>query len=413
MTIRTRRNPRSTRALVGVIATFALATAACGGDDEETDGTAEAGTEDAAGDTAEAPAATEPAAEATEPPADEPAPEPTEPAPTTAGGAAPAEGRVIPGQPDVNGDGRIVVGLLSGGDTTDGGYFQSLVDETAAFVEEQGDPWEYINVDQVTAADARQQIENLLAQGVDIFALGGGDLLYPQLREVAAEPAYENVAFVVTGAQDRTPDANVTSMTDNNDDISFSAGVAAAIALQERGETKAGIIGFDGSDPFVVATNAMRAGLLSVLPDAELVVSTVGPNPDDVAASTEAARQMIAQGVGVIYPFLGAGSNAVIEESNAAGVDVFATAADRCAEDGIDVFASIRFTPGTYFRTSLEQFAAGEFVSGIIYEAQLGKEAVGAILCDPTPEQQDQIDAVYEAIQSGEIDPEALRMEQE
>jgi basic membrane lipoprotein Med (substrate-binding protein (PBP1-ABC) superfamily) len=202
-------------------------------------------------------------------------------------------------------------------------------------------------------------------------------------------------------------------MTDNNDDISFSAGVAAALALQERGETTAGIIGFDGSDPFVVATSAMAAGLKFVLPDAELIVSTVGANPDDVAASTEAARQMIARGVGVIYPFLGAGANAVIAEANAEGVDVFATAADRCAEDGIDVFASIRFTPGSYFRTSLEQFAAGEFVSGIIYEAQLGKEAVGAILCDPTEEQQAEIDAIYSAIQSGEIDPEALRIEQQ
>jgi len=337
----------------------------------------------------------------------------TEVASDTTEVASSGEGRVIADQPDVNGDGRIVVGLLSAGDTTDGGYFQSLVDETQAFVDEMGDPWELINVDQVTAADATLQMENLLDQGVDIFALGGGDLLYPQLREVAARPDYENVAFVVTGAQDRTPDANVTSMTDNNDDISFSAGVAAALALQERGETKAGIIGFDGSDPFIVATSAMAAGLKSVLPDAELIVSTVGANPDDVAASTEAARQMIAQGVGVIYPFLGAGSNAVIAEANAEGVDVFATAADRCAEEDIDLFASIRFTPGSYFRSSLEQFAAGGFESGIIYEAQLGKEAVGAILCDPTAEQQAELDTIYSAIQSGEIDPEALRIEQE
>jgi len=337
----------------------------------------------------------------------------TEVASDTTEVASSGEGRVIADQPDVNGDGRIVVGLLSAGDTTDGGYFQSLVDETQAFVDEMGDPWELINVDQVTAADATLQMENLLDQGVDIFALGGGDLLYPQLREVAARPDYENVAFVVTGAQDRTPDANVTSMTDNNDDISFSAGAAAALALQERGETKAGIIGFDGSDPFIVATSAMAAGLKSVLPDAELIVSTVGANPDDVAASTEAARQMIAQGVGVIYPFLGAGSNAVIAEANAEGVDVFATAADRCAEEDIDLFASIRFTPGSYFRSSLEQFAAGEFESGIIYEAQLGKEAVGAILCDPTAEQQAELDTIYSAIQSGEIDPEALRIEQE
>ncbi len=103
----------------------------------------------------------------------------------------------------------------------------------------------------------------------------------------------------------------------------------------------------------------------------------------------------------------------MIEEANAEGVEVFATAADRCAEDGIDVFASIRFQPGAYFRTSLEQFLAGEFESGIIYEAQLGQEPVGAILCDPTPEQQAALDEIYAGIQAGDIDPEALRIEQE
>lgn len=388
------RTPIRTRPMLAVALAGVLVLAACGSDEEPAS---------SAGETTTPTSVT----------SDTTASDTTEVASDTTEVASSGEGRVIADQPDVNGDGRIVVGLLSAGDTTDGGYFQSLVDETQAFVDEMGDPWELINVDQVTAADATLQMENLLDQGVDIFALGGGDLLYPQLREVAARPDYENVAFVVTGAQDRTPDANVTSMTDNNDDISFSAGVAAALALQERGETKAGIIGFDGSDPFIVATSAMAAGLKSVLPDAELIVSTVGANPDDVAASTEAARQMIAQGVGVIYPFLGAGSNAVIAEANAEGVDVFATAADRCAEEDIDLFASIRFTPGSYFRSSLEQFAAGEFESGIIYEAQLGKEAVGAILCDPTAEQQAELDTIYSAIQSGEIDPEALRIEQE
>ncbi len=264
MTNRTR-----TRSLLGASIAAALVLAACGDDDDDASDTTEAAAETTATtdamseDDADTTATTEAMSEDT--------------ADADDGDASGA--RIIVGQPDVNGDGTIIVGLLSAGDTTDGGYFQSLVDETEAFVAEQGDGWEVINVDNVTATDAVQQMENLLAQGVDIFALGGGDLLYPQLREVAARPEYENVAFVVTGAQDRTPDANVTSMTDNNDDISFSAGVSAGLALEERGETTAGIIGFDGSDPFIVATNAMEAGLKYVNPDFELVVSTVGPQP--------------------------------------------------------------------------------------------------------------------------------------
>ena len=415
---------------MGVLLSLSLVAAACGGDDDEpatsaTEPAAETqptvedtaddmaddmadddqpAVEEMADDTADDDAAAESADDGS---TDEGPDESAEPADDMADDTA---DDMAMGQPDVNGDGRVIIGVLSAGDTTDGGYYQGLVDESMAFAEEMGEGWEVIVVDQVAAADARQQMENLLSQDIDIMALGGGDQLYPQLREVAAAEDWGGVGFVVTGAQDRNPDPIVRSLTDNNDDISFTAGVAAGLALLESGGDTAGIIGFDGSDPFQVAHAAMQAGVEHVVPDAEFLVSTVGPDPNDVAASSEAARQMIAQGVDAIYPFLGGGAQAVIQESNAEGVAVFATSLNRCDEEGIEVYASILFQPGAYFRIALQEWAAGEFEPGGVYEVQPGEVAVGAVLCDPAPESADALAAVYADIQSGAIDPEALRM---
>ncbi len=38
------------------------------------------------------------------------------------------EGTLVPGQPDINGDGEVIIGIASPGDTNDGGFYQSFVD---------------------------------------------------------------------------------------------------------------------------------------------------------------------------------------------------------------------------------------------------------------------------------------------
>ena len=47
-------------------------------------------------------------------------------------------GYLAPNQPDVNGDGKVVIGILSPGDTHDHGYYESFVDEANAFAKENG-----------------------------------------------------------------------------------------------------------------------------------------------------------------------------------------------------------------------------------------------------------------------------------
>ena len=62
---------------------------------------------------------------------------------TSPGASAPAKG-----QPDVNGDGKVVIGIMSPGDTNDHGYYQSFVDEANSFAADNG--WKVITIDKIT-----------------------------------------------------------------------------------------------------------------------------------------------------------------------------------------------------------------------------------------------------------------------
>src|SRR5438445_8102888 len=48
------------------------------------------------------------------------------------------QGYIAPSEPDVNCDGKVVVGLLSPGDTNDHGYYESFVDTAKQFAQANG-----------------------------------------------------------------------------------------------------------------------------------------------------------------------------------------------------------------------------------------------------------------------------------
>src|SRR5262249_46822299 len=47
------------------------------------------------------------------------------------------EGTILPGEPDTNGDGKVIIGVLSPGDIHDHGYYESFVDAANAFAKKQ------------------------------------------------------------------------------------------------------------------------------------------------------------------------------------------------------------------------------------------------------------------------------------
>ena len=90
----------------------------------------------------------------------------------------------------------------------------------------------------------------------------------------------------------------------------FSTGYAAGLAMKKDNITKAGYVSGPEADFSKQAAAAFRAGLVQVVPEATLVETYTG-DFNDSAKAKEAAQQQIAQGVGLIYPYLGGATDAV------------------------------------------------------------------------------------------------------
>ena len=79
---------------------------------------------------------------------------------------------------DKNGDGKVVFGVATPGPRDDGAYYQALVDGVTKFSEDNGFETPVV-VDNIPAADAATQLENLARQNVDAVMVGAGEISDP------------------------------------------------------------------------------------------------------------------------------------------------------------------------------------------------------------------------------------------
>jgi basic membrane protein A len=305
--------------------------------------------------------------------------------------------------PDVNGDGKVVIGIASPGDTNDGGFYQSFVDGARTVVDEQG--WELIVSDFINPSDSTMALADLARQGVDFLAVGATEL-QDGLDEVSSDPEFEDILFYLNSSL-AVENPNYSQSSDSYYEIHWAAGVMAAQVLNRTGDKTAGYIGGPELAFSVVAHQAMEAGLQSVISDAELVVVHTG-DFNDAAVAIEAAQGLLAQDINVIYAFLG---GAMFPSGGAiagAGGVAFSASSYTCFP-GSPFGGSVLFPPGAYLASNLEDLADGNYVDGSIRRFKVGiDDAVGVALCDASEEEQAAIDSVVEAIGSGELVPEDL-----
>lgn len=352
---------------LAVAATFVIAS--CGSDDDATDTTAAAteGTEAAA-------ATTEAATEGTEAATDT-----TEEATTEEIG---------------------VIGYVVAGDRNDGGFYQGQVDAVEAAAAESG--FEVIVVDQVNPGASREAFENLARQSPDLIIAGGselGDGMVP----VSEAPEFADITFLmVTGAPPQG--STYATVGANENEAHYVGGVATGLLLQ-RSEASTACIVAGPELPFVQdMAKSMQAGLASVAPDAELLVTYTG-DFEDAALAQEAVTAQINQGCQVVYPYLGGALTAVLTAGQEAGIDLTSTSVDRCGDPTIDFAMSITYNPALYLNEAIAAFGAGEIVEGeqwALFGVNDGV-GVGANICDVTDEEQAVIDEAVAGIGSGEI----------
>lgn len=308
------------------------------------------------------------------------------------------------GQPDVNGDGTVTIGIMSPGDTKDKGYYQSFVDKANAFADQQG--WKVITVDKINPSDSVNQALNLCKQNVDMVAVAASEL--KDALQATTDPACAGVQWYVNGGGGVEQTPYFTQSTDEVNPTLFATGYAAGLAMKEKGATKAGFITGPELDFSKQAAAAFTAGIQSVIPEATVAVTYTG-DFNDSAKAKEAAQAQIDQGVGLIYPYLGGATDAVAQLANETGVLTVTPGTDRCDDTTTPFSISSIFDPGVYFAAALEDYAKGNLPMGQARIWKLGVDSVPTVkMCGDLASLQGQLDTEIKSIGDGTIDVDAL-----
>lgn len=312
-------------------------------------------------------------------------------------------GTVLKGEPDVNGDGKVVIGVLSPGDINDHGYYQSFVDAADSYAKKQG--WTIIKRGSVPANQALTAARALCQQHVDMVALGAGELA--NAIPAADDAVCANTAWYVPSAANikQTPRI-VISSDDPNQDL-LAAGYAAGLLMKQDGSTKAGFVTGQKADFSVLAAKAFKAGIREIIPGASLAVSYTG-DFNDSAKAKEATQAQLSQQVKVVYPYLGGATDASAALANKNGARTLTPGTDRCSSTSPKYDISVIFDPGDYFLAALQLFKAGTLAMGTTKVWQMGVDPYPTVkICHGTSQQNTMLADFIKKIGDKTIDPVA------
>jgi basic membrane protein A and related proteins len=306
-------------------------------------------------------------------------------------------------EPDTNGDGKVVIGVLSPGDIHDHGYYESFVDAANAFAKKQG--WTVITRGSVPDTEALAAARALCQQHVDMVALGASEL--KDAIPASEEPVCDKTAWYVPAAANiaQTPKI-VISSDDPNQDL-LAAGYAAGLLMKPKGWTTAGYVTGVKADFSVIAAKAFLAGIREVVPSAKLLTTYTG-DFNDSGKATEATQAQLSQGAKVIYPYLGGATDASAQAANAKGALTLTPGTDRCGEASPKFAVSVIFSPGDYFLAALEAFKANTLKMGTTKVWQMGVDPYPTVkLCNGTAAEKAALAAFIKKIGNKSIDPAA------
>jgi basic membrane protein A len=369
---------RRIRRSLAALAAVALIVSACSDDDGDSSGGDDTDTDTTEATTGDTTAATEVTSEDT---------------------TASTDGSGTGTDLDTNGDGTVVFGVATPGPRDDGAYYQALVEGVEDFSASNGYA-EPIIVDNIDPAQAETEIRNLARQDVDVIAIGAGELSDP-IEALAAE--FPDIFWYCNcGAGQQFE--GIAQSSDDSSQISYSAGYATGLLLQDTDSTEAAFLGCCDLDFEKEAFLAFQMGLQAVDPS---FTATYIPTGDfnDVAGATEAFNQAVDAGAGAVYPFLGGSHEAVVGLANENGIIVMsAGASDACERDDLDYQIAVQFDGGDYLEVIFDKINSGELAEGETFLFEVGAyDFVGAKFCDATDEQVAALDEAKAQIAAGDF----------
>ena len=305
---------------------------------------------------------------------------------------------------DTNGDGKVVFGIAAAGPRDDGGYYQALVDKAQQVSKDNGfeDP---IIVDNITTEDAATELKNLAEQGVDAIFVGASEIADP-LADIIAE--YPDIFWYCNCGAGYPANDGLAQSQDDSSEISYTAGYATGLLLKDKGGDNTAFIGCCDLNFEKEAYMAFELGLKAVDPSYTMTYITTGNFPfdfDNTAGATEALNGAITNGADAVYPYLGGAHEPLVKIANEKGlITMSAGSSKACARTDLDYQIQVRFDGGDYLDAILAGIVAGTFNEGDIRVFKVGIDTQpGAEICDPTPEQQTAMDAVYAKIAAGDL----------
>ncbi|RBQ21452.1 BMP family ABC transporter substrate-binding protein [Spongiactinospora rosea] len=299
------------------------------------------------------------------------------------------------GQPDVNGDGKVVIGVLSIGDTHDKGFFQSFVDDANTIARSNG--WEVRTIDNLKASDAKNQALNLCRQRVDLIAIGSGDL--GSALDAAPEPTCKDANWYLNGGAGQIKQTKYFNQSlDSVNQTLYTAGYAAGLELKELNATKVGFITGPEEDYAKQAVKAFTKGAQAVVPNAEIISAYTG-SFDDAAVNIASFDAMKEKGIKVVYPYLGGATDAVTKKANEAKIPALSSGTDRCQDTTVKYEISVVFAPGAFFAAALQRFQKGDLKMGEATRYVIGKDPVPSVkFCKPVADQAEKITELMKSI---------------
>ncbi len=312
---------------------------------------------------------------------------------------------------DFNGDGSVRIAVVTEGARDDGAYYQALVERVEEISAAAGyeDP---LIVDQVAPADARSELNNVVAQGADVIAIGSSNLadgnedLFLEHEEIFW---YCNCG---SGYQD-TP--GLLRSTDSGAELGISAGYATGLLLDARDADLAVFLGCCDLNFEVESFLAFRLGLQMVDQSFDAIYVPTGNFPFDfnnTAGATEAYNAAVAEGVAAVYPFLGGAHEPIARLANEDGLIVLTAGSSRgCEREDVDYDIEVMFDAGDYLAPIFDEIVGGTAEEGGARRFTVGVDPeVGADLCDGTPEQDQALADLNARIGTGQFEEEISRI---
>ncbi len=303
---------------------------------------------------------------------------------------------------DMTGDGDVVFGVATAGPRDDGAYYQALVETVEEFSATNGFSTPII-VDNIEPADSATELRNLAEQGVDVIAIGAGEIAEP-LAELTAE--FPEIFWYCNCGAGYPTQPGLAQSQDDSSQISYSAGYATGMLLRDSGGDSVHFIGCCDLGFEKEAYLAFEMGLQAVDSSFTMTYVPTGNFPfdfDNISGATEAFNNALAQGADAVNPYLGGAHEPLVALANENDIiTMSAGASDACERTDLDYDIAVQFDAGDYIETLLELIADGEFGEGETFLFSVGAfPFVGAKLCNPTAEQQAEFDAELERIAAG------------